>query len=193
MVKAKVKKRKGRSLAFHGAAEVRRTTFGGLPIVDADADFTLVVRDADVKAAQGSRLDFSNCVLAKACRRQVGASVVAFFRTIAYVDLPDHKGKRNVVRFYLDNDAAAIVKAFDRGKAVAGEVTVKLLAPRPSNRLEAVRQHNKERRERQSQALLKGEIYGNPAQARFARKPRVADMDIRNGSGKVQMTPVQAV
>ena len=116
--------KRNKKLAIQGASEVRRTAFNGLPIVDAKADFTVLVRTRNVRAAKGHEKDAANCILAKACADQLGASLVAFFRTTAYLELPDSSGNRRVVRYKLDDDAAAIVAAFDRGEAssVRGEV-----------------------------------------------------------------------
>lgn len=181
--------RKKRRLAIQGAGEVRRETFNGLPIVDAEADFTLVVRTDDITAAKGNEKDASNCILAKACARQVGASIVAFFRTVAYLELPDSEGNRRVVRYMLDNDAAAIVAAFDRRKSVRGEVMVTLKAPRESERLDTIRESTRKSKEKKRKAVLSGEIVEtNKKQARFHKKPSVSDMDIRNGSGLVHNT-----
>lgn len=184
--KAKTKTpRKGRSLAFHGAAEVRRSTFDGMPIVDAEADFTLLVRTEDVDAAKGNERDASNCILAKACASQVGASRVAFFRSIAYLDLPNAKGERRLVRFVLDKDASAIVRAFDRGKSVKGEVSVTLRAPTSSTTLDAIMEKAKRDRQKKRQALLVGKLEGDGTKARFHKRPSMADMDVRVGSGLV--------
>lgn len=185
-------KRKGRSLAFHKAAEVRRINFDGLPIVDAEADFLVQVRSSDIVAAKGNAKDPANCALAKACARQWGASTVAFFRRTAYIDLPDPNGKRSVHRFILSPEAAAVVSAFDRGKAVKGEVTVRLNAPTPSQKLDSIRKVSQGSKARRRQALLKGEIFGDLTKARFATNPRIADLDVRNGSGRVQNRVVKA-
>jgi hypothetical protein len=181
MAKVKAKKRQW---AIGGAGEVRRTTFGGIPIVDAVADFSLVVRTQDVNAAKGSEKDATNCVLAKACAQQVGASLVAFFRRTAYLELPDAKGNKRVVRYMLDNDAAAIVAAFDRGKSVRGEVMVTLKAPRPGQTLDKVRERSVRAHARRA-AIVKGEILPSQNQGRFHMKPTIADMDVRSGIGLV--------
>lgn len=183
---AKKRRKRRRQLAIEGAHEVRRKTFDGLPIVDAKADFTLIIRTDDVKAAKGSEKDPTNCILAKACAQQVGASIVAFFRHAAYLDLPDAKGKRRVVRYLLDDDAAATVAAFDRRRSVKGEVTVTLKAPPPSQTLDALRKRNRTHRKKKRQSVLKGEVIeSNKSQARFSKKPNIRDMDVRNGTGLV--------
>ena len=181
---------KRQKLAINGAADVRRETFNGLPIVDAKADFTLIVRTEAVKAAKGNEKDAANCILAKACAKQVGASIVAFFRRTAYLELPDAKGNRRVVRYILDTDAAAIVAAFDRGKNVKGEVMVTLKAPQPYQTLDSIRERGRESKRRQREAVLRGEIdelvMQNRNQKRLFKKPHVTDIDVRSGTGLVQ-------
>lgn len=170
--------------AIGGAGEVRRTAFGGLPIVDAEADFSLIVRTQDVNAAKGSEKDATNCILAKACAQQVGASIVAFFRRTAYLELPDAEGNRRVVRYMLDGDAAAIIAAFDRGKSVRGEVMVTLKAPRKNETLDSVRERSARAHARRA-AVLKGEILPSRNHGQFHKKPTITDMDVRNGTGLV--------
>ena len=184
MAKRKVANRKT-PLAMEGAKRVRRETFGGLPIVDAKTDFTLVVRTRDVTAAKGHEKDASNCILAKACAQQVGASVVAFFRRTAYLELPDAKGVRRVVRYRLDDDARAIVSAFDRGKSVKGEVTVTLKAPTASQSLDSLREKSRQKRAGVQKAVLSGRIYDPKMQARYHEKPAIAGVDVRSGTGRV--------
>lgn len=168
------------------ASHVVRETFDGMPIVDAEADFTLMIVTDDIVAAAGHEKDATNCILAKACARQVGASRVAFFRRTAYLDLPNSRGERRLVRYKLDDDAAAIVAAFDRGKFVRGQVTVTLKAPLPSQRLDRVLQKSRRRREVVRKSLLNGTILKtkkNPSLA--AHKTNVMDIDVRNGTGLV--------
>lgn len=161
-------------------------TFNGIPIVDAKADFTLMVRTSSVKAAEGQEKDAANCILAKACREQVGASIVAFFRRVAYLELPDSRGRKRVVRYKLDDDAAAIVAAFDRGKSVRGEVMVTLKAPRKSESLDAVRKKSRDLRERHRAAILNGIIIEKGSKSGPSpHKAKVLNLDVRNGQGLV--------
>jgi hypothetical protein len=177
---------KSKKLAMNNAHEVLRTTFNGLPIVDADADFSLIIRNTEVKAAKGMEKDAANCILAKACAKQVGASVVAFLRETAYLELPDAKGNKRVVRYKLDADAAAIVAAFDRGKSVQGEVMVKLKAPTASRTLDYIRANSRRTKERRNQAAIRGEIIEKDmSHARYHNKRSVKDMDVRNGTGLI--------
>lgn len=178
---------KGKKNAMTNAQEVLRTTFDGIPIVDADADFSLIIRNTAVKSAKGNERDATNCILAKACAKQVGASTVAFLRTTAYLELPDARGKKRVVRYHLDKDAQAIVAAFDRGKTVKGEVMVTLKAPAPSQRLDHLRQKEQKLRKKRREAAIRGEIIApNPKYARYSSKRSVKDMDVRNGTGLVR-------
>lgn len=168
--------------APHHAHKVIRTTFDGLPIVDAEANFSIIVRNTAVKAAKGNEKDATNCILAKACAKQVGASKVAFLRTVAYLELPDAKGNRRVVRYMMDEDAQAIVKAFDRGKTVKGEVMVTLKAPAPGRRLDRIRERWNARRE----AIIRGEITDTGySSGTHTRRNSVKDLDVRDGRGLI--------
>ncbi len=171
---------------INDASSVIRRTFGGLPMVDAKADFTLMIRTSNVKSAAGHEKDASNCILAKACQQQIGASIVAFFRQVAYLELPDSRGNSRVVRYMLDADTSAIVAAFDRGKAVKGEVTVTLRAPKRSQRLDVVLSQSRKNKARKREALLKGIILEGPKFGPTRNRARVMDMDVRNGTGLVQ-------
>lgn len=178
---------KKRAYGTEAASAVLRTTFSGLKIVDAEADFTLLVRTQDIDAAKGHEKDAANCVLAKACAKQVGASVVAFFRRIAYLELPDSKGNKVVKRYTLDDDAAAIIAAFDRGKAVKGEVMVTLKAPRRSLRLDRMLEKSRRSRVAKRKAVLSGVITERCAKkGPSAHKAQIINVDVRNGSGLVQ-------
>lgn len=178
---------KDKMMAPAGARVVRRETFDGLPIVDADADFSLIVRTRDLKAAKGNEKDAANCILAKACANQVGATTVAFFRSVAYLDLPDDNGNRRVVRYLLDESAAAIVSAFDKGETVKGEVMVTLKAPSESMTLDAIRERSRSRNERKRKSVVNGEIIEPVvSQRRLHKSPSVKDMDVRSGTGLVQ-------
>ncbi len=175
---------KKRMIAIQAAALIRRKTFDGMPIVDAKKDFTLVVPNGSVKT--GTRKDPANCALANACREQVHASKVVFFRKTAYMDLPDPKGIRTVYRFLLGKDAVEFIKRFDRGETVKGNVTVTLKAPNPSRTLDANRKESRQRREKGRKALLRGELAGTTGnKATFAKKARISHIDVRNGTGLV--------
>jgi hypothetical protein len=173
-------------LAHYGASKVRRETFDGMPIEDADADMFVRVSDQDIRLAEskGAQRDPANCALAQACASQLGSSRVAFFRRTAYVDLPDAKGNRRVVRFMLDAPAAAIVEAFDKGQSVRGEVVVTMRKPCNSMTLDHLRAKDAARRERRS-AIIRGEIAGKPHNVRYHKRPTMADMDVRHGGGRV--------
>lgn len=174
-------------LAVKGAENVRRETFDGLPIVDAEADMIVVVRNEDIKRARGNEKDAEKCALAKACARDFGSTKAAFFRTVAYIELPDENGNRRVVRFILGRAAAEIVRAFDRRKSIKGEVAVRLKAPSRGRKLDYVRDKQKANTKRKREAILKGKVIDVTPQApRFAKKPNVSDIDVRNGSGLVQ-------
>jgi hypothetical protein len=176
--------------------DVVRTTFDGLPIIDSKADLNLIVRNDDVAAAKGNQRSPGNCILAKACKRQAGSHTVAFFRRIAYLDLPDATGARQVNRFELDEAAAAIVEAFDKGKVVKGEVMVTLRSPRKSMRLDTIREKSRKQWERarreKRHAILNGTITDTKVIRAPHKKPRVDVVSVRNGTGLVHNTIVKS-
>lgn len=189
--KQKAKRKAKRFAAVGGAGKVIRREFKGLPMVDAKADFSLVLRTADIHAAKGHAKDPENCALAKACARQLHSSKVVFFRSVAYVDMPDEKGVRSVIRFILPDNTSAIIRAFDKGESVKGEVMVALKAPSDSCTLDAAlkRYRNSQKlRAARRAAMLRGEITGGDTGVGIFKKPRVADIDVRNGSGMVHNT-----
>lgn len=173
--------------AVTAAQKVIRETFDGIPIEDAKVNFSLIVRADDIKAAKGHEKDFFNCVLAKACARQVGSRKAAFMKSCAYVEMPDAKGRKRLVRYKLDKEAAAIVDAFDRGKEVRGEVMVTLKAPTASHTLDAVHRRYTKLKKAKRQAILRGQIVApNKSKSRRPSKASVRRMDVRNGTGMVQ-------
>jgi hypothetical protein len=163
------------------ASAVRRRTFDGKPIVDAEHNFSLIIRESAVRAARDKQKDAGHCVIAEACRDQVGEDItVAIFRRVAYVELPNAKGKREVRRFILDPAAASIVAAFDRGRHVRTDVVVTLKAPRDGQRLDAVLARSRRNRENHRIAVINGTI-----SERGGSSHRVNVMDIRHGAGLV--------
>lgn len=86
--------------------------FRGLPVVDATEPLRIVVRREDI--AKGRRLDPNQCVFAQACKRMFDSHTVLFLRRVAYVELPDAKGKRLVHRFVISNSTADRIAHFDK-------------------------------------------------------------------------------
>lgn len=167
---------------IEGVKEVIRTTFDGLPIKDGDSKLLLTVHTEDVDTATGGQKDAMNCILAKACQRQMHSATVAFFRTVAYIEHADAQGQRGVYRYMLSPEARAIIEAFDRGKRVKGEVCIELLPPPPSHSLDGARARSKSNYRK---ALLTGHIKRDSNSRQFAGS-LTTKLDIRNGTGLVK-------
>ena len=97
--------------ARHNAKLLKRI-FGGLPVVDAKHGLRIFATKYDIGLAK--RKDPTNCVWAKACRRLYGSKIVAFFRTVAYIELQDSKGNLRVERFMLTRPTIRSIASFDR-------------------------------------------------------------------------------
>ncbi len=167
---------------IEGVSEIIRTTFDGVPIKDGDSRLLLTVHTEDVDRAMGNEKDATNCILAKACQRQMHSAKVAFFRTVAYIEHADAKGERGVFRYCLSREARFIIEAFDRGKTIKGEVCIELLPPTPSVSLDGARARNKAAHRK---ALIEGHIK-DVSRSRKSAHNIVTKLDIRNGTGLVK-------
>src|SRR5262249_38561966 len=111
--------------------------FLDMEVVDADHDLRVFVNKHDLECAE--RGNPTECVFAKACKRLYGSRAILFFRSVAYVDLPDEEGIRRVYRFLIGRAAKNAIEKYDRtGEAHPGGFL--LSAPRPSERIENKRQ-----------------------------------------------------
>lgn len=99
---------RGRSKAQKEALE---RFWHGLPVLDAETPLLIVVSEADMDGAIAG--DPAACGLAKAACRLYGSSVVLFLRSIAYVDLPNSAGEREVRRYWLSDEARAAIEDLD--------------------------------------------------------------------------------
>lgn len=91
----------------------------GKPIVDAKKELRVFLSAKDI--ANAVRRDPAHCAFSNACRRLYGSHTVAFFRTIAYVDLVDKNGSVRTERFVLPAETSRRIIAFDRrGKVHSG-------------------------------------------------------------------------
>ena len=112
----KPKKPRGKTATHH---KILKRFFGGLPVVDSKQELRVFANDSDVDEATPK--DPQHCVFANACRRQFGSHKVAFFKHIAYVELPDNKGNKRIERFTLPNVTTRSIIEFDKtGKANPG-------------------------------------------------------------------------
>ncbi len=90
--------------------------FDGIQVVDAKKELRVFVNAKDISTA--IRKDPAHCAFSNACRRLYGTHSVVFFRTVAYVELPDGKGSTRIERFSLRKITRKLIIKFDRtGKA----------------------------------------------------------------------------
>lgn len=151
-----------------------RRLWGNLPVKDATEILRVMPTERDVTKA--TRHDPSACAMAQACRRMFHSRSVLFFRTVAYVDVPQANGTRAVERYFLNANAREQILRFDRtGKFDPAGYT--LHAPHKSKRLDAIA---KKSREYYSQVEDKYNF-----NKRHKATPRVIH-NVRNGTGAVR-------
>lgn len=169
-----------RKLKDPGGREIERL-WGDLPVVDADADLILTIRQSDVSEAKAK--DPSGCVFARACKRVFDSNKVLIFRSIAYVEMPDKNGKRCVKRFTVSSEMRDLITNFDQGNSAIKEAGFVLKKPTGVRTLRAKR---KKDRRHEKKRQLRGYIRpkGRQGQGRYADEPLVIDT-VRNGSGCV--------
>lgn len=184
------KRKRKQMMAVLGVAQAVKREFEGIPVVDAEADLSVVLNTAEIEAAKGNEKDPENCVLAKACRQQLRSTKVLFFRSVAYVHHPGEDGVFRVYRYKVRNATRAIIEAFDRKQKVAGNVLVKLEAPRRSDSLEYLRSKGKKHRsERKQRAALVGKA--TCGGARPFKRTTAKDISVRSGTGMVHFPIVR--
>lgn len=158
--------------------------FEGLEVVEAEKELRIQPNAEDVKTA--IRGDPRNCVFSRACQRMWGSRLVAFFGTVAYVDLLDGAGKRRVERFMISANGSKELRAWDEGKRFTPKGFL-LLPPPPSNTLAGKAKHR--------EALLKGESTGHKGST-ASRPVRPISLlrltAFRNGVGMVHFSKSKA-
>lgn len=178
------KKKRKRTMAVLGVSQAIKREFEGMEVVDAKTDLPVVVNTAEVLSAAGNEKDPENCILAKACRKQLRSSKVLFFRSVAYVQHPGPDGVSRVYRYKVKKAARAIIEAFDRRQAVEGNVLVRLESPRRSDSLDYLREKSKSERVGKKRGAS---IVGRAAMggARPFKKGTAKDISVRSGTGMV--------
>ena len=151
--------------------------WGECEVIDATANLRVMILPQDVKRAR--RKDPENCVFAEACKRTFQAKKLLFYRSCAYVELPDEFGKKRVERFVMDTSMRSLVAAFDRGETIIPEAGFLLKAPPSSRRLDRHIDYNDRSRARR---LENGELM-------YPKRPEVRkivalDLQVRNGTGE---------
>lgn len=168
--------------------EVERL-WDGVPVQDATGDLRVIIKPCDVKNA--STKDPGHCVFARACKRSFGTKKVLFLRTIAYVEVPDENGSTRVERFIMSEAVCQLVRNFDMGDKVIPNGGFLLLAPHKALQLENMRSKQAKQAKKKREALLRGEKVKRvrKSKGRESRdKPKLIDLEVRNGSGMVHFT-----
>lgn len=167
--------------------EIKRM-WGDVEVVDAQKDLRVFVQPEDVKKA--TKKDPGCCVFAQACKRQFAATKVLFWRSIAYVELPGPDGTRRVERFTLSPEMRDLVENFDQGNYVATDAGFELKRPRPSRTFEGNTARHRRYRAVKRKALIKGvrkgEKQANRDKVKKSTTSIVVDLEVRNGTGRVQ-------
>jgi hypothetical protein len=166
--------------------------WGDIPIVEAKHDVRIVLAPED--GASAIRGDGKNCILAQACKRSFHSSKVVFFRRVAYLELPDEKGRPRVERFCISSEAHNIIRQFDLTGIVPLRASFNLKAPNKTMTLEAHRKYaaryQKELRDgSRSVNALRGRACKRGAKR---RKAIVGNHLLRDGHGLLQRMGISA-
>lgn len=158
--------------------EIRRL-WGNMEVLDAETNISVIIRPEDVSDAVAK--DPGACVFAQACKRTFDARKILFFRTVAYVEMPNEDGRRIVRRFRLTSGTRALIEAFDRGEGVIPGGGFILKSPSKGARLEYKRKRNRDwaRRKLLGEAIVHR---GEQGKGKYEDKPIVIDTQVRNGS-----------
>jgi hypothetical protein len=171
--------------------EIRRL-WGKTEVVDALEPLRVIVEPCDVASA--ARTDPAHCVFANACRRLFRSSKVLFWRTVAYVELPDENGKKRVERFVMGETMRQVIASFDRGEGVLPEAGFILRPPTSRETLERKREKGArsearmkargEKRARGRHGRVQGKTSGSGEV--FRDDPIAVETEVRSGSGRVR-------
>lgn len=174
--------------------EIKRH-WGQIEVVDAANNLRVFIQPEDVKSATAK--DPGCCVFAQACKRQFAATKVLFWRSVAYVELPGPDGKRRVERFQLSSKMRALIENFDRGQPVETCAGFELRRPNAAQTLDGQAARNRAWEAKRKEALLKGTANGHrritagvkkgsQGEGKYSKPAIVIDLEIRNGTGRVQ-------
>ena len=163
--------------------EIQRL-WGDVLVVDAKHDLRVFITPDDLKEAK--RQDPACCVFARACQRSFGAKRALFFRSVAYVELPDDHGVHRVERFSLNQGMRKLIEDFDKGLQVipkAGFLLKTVAKARQLNHRARVEKRRGDSERRRRRRLL-GKSVPNHKDTKYQDSPLVIDM-VRSGSGAV--------
>ena len=152
----------------------------GVEIKEATTPLRVVTIEDDATGAK--QKDWSECVFARACKRLFNSTSVAFFRSIAYVEILDESGKPYVERYQMDTKIRDQIEKFDKtGKMPPGGFVLK--PPRPSYTLnDKIKRNAKARKKAKKHAVIKGTTL-QQKRADNSYSPKA--MEWRMGSGQV--------
>jgi hypothetical protein len=125
-------------------AKKLREAFGDLRVVDGCIPLRLQPMQCDVDGATPK--DPTNCVYARAAKRQYGATKVIFWKTCAYADLVGKDGIRRVERFLIRRDVLDLIEKFDRGQPFEAGRAFDLIVPPYGSKIKVKARAEKERR-----------------------------------------------
>ncbi len=176
-------KRRGKTAvgADKALVEIQRL-WGDAPVVDATKDLRVFILPDDAEGAV--RRDPGCCVFARACQRSFGSTKVLFFRSVAYVELPDDEGNVRVERFNMTPKMRSLVEAFDRGEGIVPRAGFLLKRPSKAKRLDVERDRNRERMQRQRTMGTPNKSGIGKGKGKYRGQAVAADMTVRNGSGR---------
>jgi hypothetical protein len=136
-----------------------------LPVLDGKFDFIIEPNEEEIR--DGIPGDPTQCMYCLALKRLVpSAEFVWVTRTIAYVEMMGHGGKREIRRFILTKPARKAIYDFDTNREDCTPEAVIFSAPKGSLRLDAIlerkrpldKKRREKRREKQRKAFLNGTI-----------------------------------
>lgn len=133
------------------------------------------------------RKDPGHCVLARACQRTFGSTKVLFFKSVAYVELPDKKGNARVERFTMGPGMRKLVEDFDRGKGIVPKAGFILKAPSVIRQFETKRKYAREWAQEDARLRklgVKKTRLGKQGIGQYKHKPMAVDLTVRNGVGQ---------
>lgn len=169
-----------------------KRVWGDAPVIDARKELRVMILPDDLEGAK--RQDPGCCVFARACKRAFNSTKVLFFRTLAYVELPDSKGNIRVERFVLSKEMRRLIEDFDKGSEVIPKAGF-VLKPPGARGLDALAAGHRKRRAA-SPELRKREAVERRKRARI-HGTRVDKSDdsartvgglVRSGTGEVHFT-----
>lgn len=183
-MKSVVRKRKN----DEGMREIRRL-WGDIDVIDSAKDLRLMIVPSDVASAK--RKDPGACVFAQACKRSFGSSKVLFFRSVAYVEIPDSAGRLRIERFIMPPPMRAMIEAFDKGEATLPKAGFILKAPSYARRLDNERKRKQASRRKRLMLLGHSETEeykirkGKQGIGKYESPAIAVDLSVRSGVGAV--------